>query len=251
MSKVELKETIGCSKKFKIEVDSERFDQELSLTLKKIKRDVQVPGFRKGKAPEEFLLKRFGDYIREETVKDLLPKVLQDAFKEQGVSPIGEPEISELNIDDSGPISFYVKIDELPEIDLAGFEGLKVVKEIHEVTDDNINASLDRLRNMRAERVEVERAAQQNDILVVNLQKLDSEGAPLPGEKIDNHILILDGHGTPSVEFDKQIIGMVKGDKKTVTFTYDDTISSPELVGTTESYDVELVKVVENRVPGT
>ena len=87
MSKVEIKETIGCRKKLNIEVENERFDTELNSALKKMKGEVQIPGFRKGKAPESLLRNRFGNVIREEAVKDMIPKVLREVFEEQGIVP--------------------------------------------------------------------------------------------------------------------------------------------------------------------
>ena len=108
MPKVEIKETIGCKKKLNIEVENERFDVELKSALKKIKSEFQIPGFRKGKVPESLLLKRFGNFVREEAVKDMVPKVLNDVFKEQGIKPVGEPEITDFKFDETGPITFTV-----------------------------------------------------------------------------------------------------------------------------------------------
>jgi len=83
----------------------------------------------------------------------------------------------------------------------------------------------------------------------VNLQKLTETGVPLIGEKMENHVIALDGQSTPSPEFDEQVYGMKTGEKKRVEFTYDETIDNPELVGTTEKYDVEVLRVLENKVP--
>ena len=122
MPKAEIKETIGCKKKIRVEVESERFDSELALTMKKLKNKVQLPGFRKGKAPESLLLRRFGKAIMEEAVNDLIPKVLQEVFEEQGINPVSEPEISDLKYDQGTPVVFTVSIEEIPDIDSYGFE---------------------------------------------------------------------------------------------------------------------------------
>jgi trigger factor len=249
MTKVELKETISCGKKFRIEVERERLDTEMTTSLKKIKHQVQIPGFRKGKAPESLISKRFGSLIREEAIKDLIPKVLQEVFEEQGIKPIGEPEISDFTFEEASPITFNVTVEEIPQIDILGFERLKVAKEIFEVTDEDVDRSLERLRHMHAQRTEVDREAQEGDILVVNLQKMDVSGVPIIGEKIDNHVIALDGYSTPSGEFDKQVLGMKKGETRMVRFTYDESIKNPDLVGRTESYSVKVVNIIENRVP--
>ena len=249
MPKSEIKETIGCKKKIRVEVESERFDNELALTMKKLKNKVQLPGFRKGKAPEALLLRRFGKAIREEAINDLIPKVLQEVFEEQGINPVSEPEISGLKYDEGTPVVFTVSIEEIPTIDISGFEGMKITKEVTEVTEEDVENYLEQLRRMRAVRTEVDRATQEGDILVVNLQKLDSSGVPLVGDKMEGHVLALDGRSTPSPEFDKQVLGMKKGDAKTVRFTYDESIGNSDLVGKTEAYDVEIVQVIENKIP--
>ena len=249
MPKAEIKETIGCKKKIRIEVENERFESELASTIKKFKNRVQLPGFRKGKAPESLLLRRFGKTIREEALNDLIPKVLQEVFEEQGINHIGEPEITDLKFSEESPIVFTVSIEEVPEIDISVFEGMKITQEVMEVTEDDVDNYLERLRHMRAVRNEVEREAQEGDILVVNLQKLDSSGVPIVGDKMDGHVIALDGRSTPSPEFDEQVLGMKKGDTKTVRFTYDGSIGNSDLVGETEAYDVEIVQVVENKVP--
>ena len=75
MPKIELKETAGCTKKFQVEIEQKRIDEQIKTTVKKLKRDIQLPGFRKGKAPDALLLNRFGPTIRQEAIKDVIPIV--------------------------------------------------------------------------------------------------------------------------------------------------------------------------------
>jgi len=249
MPSIELKESMGCTRKFRVEVEQERLDEQMKSTVKNVKRDVQIPGFRKGKVPESLLLQRFGPTIRQEAVRDLIPVVLRELFEAEGIKPVNEPDIFDLEVNDSGPISFTVAVEELPEVDISGFEGLEVTREIREVTDADVDMEIERIRNMYATQEEVDRGAGEGDILVVNLQRLDSSGVPIIGEKMENHVIALDGSSTPSPEFDEQVMGMAKGDRKTVRFTYDESINRAELVGKTEAYEVEVVRVLERRVP--
>ncbi len=178
-----------------------------------------------------------------------MPAVMKEAFAEQGIKPVGDPGISDLHFEETGPITFDVTIEELPAIDIEGFRGLEAVKEILEVTDEDVDASLERMRRSRAVQEEVDREARESDILVVNLQKLDSSGVPLVGERVENHVLSLDGRSTPSPDFDRQVVGMKKGDVRKVEFTYDESINNPSLVGVTEAYEVEVLRLFENRLP--
>lgn len=249
MATVEVKETTGCTTVLAVEVEPERVDDQVNATLRRMKQQVQIPGFRKGKAPESMIMKRFGGLVREEAVKDVIPAVLQEVFAEKDITPVGEPQISDFVFGDDGPMTFTVAVEQMPVLSVDGFEGLAVTKEVVAVTDADVDNYLDRLRQSKAEQVDVDRPAQKNDLLVVNLQKLDSSGVPVIGDKMEGHMIALDGQGTPSPEFDEQVIGMSAGDSKTVRFTYDDSIGNKELVGTEEAYEVEVVKVVENRLP--
>ena len=249
MPKTELKEVIGCKKKFHVEVEPERVERELTTTFRKVRAELQIPGFRKGKAPESMIWKRFGKAVREEALGDMLPKILQEVFDEKNINPIGQPEIRDLNYEEGSPLSFTVSVEEIPDIDISGFEGLKVTKKIFTVTDEDVDKSLESLRLMHAKRNPVDREVRQGDIIVVNLQKLDSSGVPLIGEKIENHVLELDGESTPSPEFDRQVYGMKKDESKTVRFTYDESINNSDLVGTSEAYSVKIVQVIEKLVP--
>jgi len=112
-----------------------------------------------------------------------------------------------------------------------------------------VENEISRILKMRAKREIVDREIRRGDIMIANLQKLDATGVPIIGEKIDNHMVSIDGQDSPSPEFDEQVIGMKKGDTKTVRFTYDESINNPDLVGQTEAYEVEVLNVVENSIP--
>ncbi|MDP2983113.1 MAG: trigger factor [Candidatus Latescibacter sp.] len=247
--KIELKETIGCKKKLYVEVDQERFDAEIKNSVNKLRREVQIPGFRKGKAPDSLLLRRFGPSIQEEAVKGLIPKVLKEMYESEGLKPAGEPEISNLKIGEDSTVSFMVGVEELPAIDIEVFKGLAVTKEALEVTDDDVENTLERYRRMKAVQNEVDREVREGDIVVINLQKLDSSGLPIIGDKLTDQVVALDGQSSPSPDFDRQIAGMKKGDHRVVRFTYDESIDNPNLVGVTEVFDVEIVHIHENIVP--
>lgn len=247
--KIELKETIGCKKKLFVEVERERLDTETKNAVNKLRREVQIPGFRKGKAPDSLIIRRFGALVQEEAVKAMIPKVLKEMYESEGLKPAGEPEISDLKIGEDSTVSFVAGVEELPEIDIEGFKGLVVTREVLEVTDENVENALERYRQMRSVQKEVDREVREGDIVVVNIQRLDSAGLPIIGDKITGQVVSLDGKSSPSPDFDSQVIGMKKGDHRVVRFTYDETIDNPNLAGTTEVNDVEIVQIYENIVP--
>ena len=249
MTKVEIKERSGCTKKLHIEIEQERVDSEFTGTLKKIKKDIQLPGFRKGRAPEGLVLKRFGSMIREEAIKELIPKVLEEVWKSEGFKPVGEPMISDVNIDKDNPITLTVAIEEIPEIDSSVFSNITAVKKVFEISDDDVEDAVQRYRHMRAKQTEVDRGAQQGDILVVNLQQLDTAGVPIIGEKMENEVIDLNSEGPLSEDIIKQFEGMKAGDRRNVRFTSTVDEYAAEKPDRPELYDVEMIKVMENVIP--
>ena len=91
MTKAEITETKGCKKTLAVEIDKERYEDEIKQSLAKVRHEVQIPGFRKGKAPESMLMKRLGNHIRDEAVKDMIPKVLYEVFEEKKTWYFGTP----------------------------------------------------------------------------------------------------------------------------------------------------------------
>lgn len=249
MSTIELKETLGCTKKFRVEIEPERLDEQTQLTVKELKKDVLIPGFRKGRAPEVMILKRFGPTIRQEAMKELIPKVLEELFESEGLKPVNEPDISELVFNENTPITFTVAVEEVPAVDVEGIKGIQAKRYTYVLSDAVVDNEIEMIRNRFARQEDVDRELRRGDIMVANLQKLDETGVPIIGEKLTEHVVMLDGESTPSPEFDEQVVGMKAGETRSVSFTYDETINNPELVGKTEAYEVELLKVRERIVP--
>ncbi|MHB9029301.1 MAG: trigger factor [Candidatus Latescibacterota bacterium] len=247
--KSEITERVGCRKKLHVEVEQERLEREVQATLKNLRKEVQIPGFRKGKAPEEMLLRRFGGGIRQEALKEMLPKVLEEVFEAQGIKPVGEPEVSELHLDENAPVTFDVAVEEMPEVDIEAFKTLEVTREVVEVTGEDVEAALERLRRMRAVQEEVDREIRDGDIIIANLQKLDPTGVPIIGDRLENRVIHLDGKSTPSPDFDRQVVGMRKGERRNIRITYDESVDESRLAGTTEGYEVEVMRIYENRLP--
>ncbi|MBN1293399.1 MAG: trigger factor [Candidatus Latescibacteria bacterium] len=249
MAKVEIKERDGCTTKLQVEIERERFDSEFTNSLKSVRKEVQISGFRKGKVPESLIARRFGSIVREEAIKELIPKVLQEVFESEKLHPIGEPQLTDLKFDQTGPMTLMVSIEEVPEIDISGFENLHVTKEIIEVSDEDVENTLDRYRNMRAVQQEVDRESKEDDILIVNLQKLDSVGVPIIGDKLENRSLYLNKKSVPSHEYIDQLTGLKKGDRKTVRFPVGDHTHNQDAPREIEMYEVEVLQIIENVIP--
>ena len=249
MTKVEIKERSGCTKKLHIEIERERVNSEFAGTLKKLKKDIQIPGFRKGRAPEAMVIKRFGSIIREDAVKELIPKVLEEVWESEGFKPVGEPMISNVNFDKDGPITLSVAIEEIPEIDSSVFSTVQAVKKVIEITDDDVEDSVQRFRHMRAKQTEVDRGAQERDLLTANLQRLDTAGVPIIGEKMENEVIDLNPEGPLPEDIIKQFEGMKVGERRNIRFVSTVDESTGDQPARPELFEAETTKVMENVIP--
>jgi len=247
--KSEITESVGCRKKLRVEVEQERFDQEIQYSLRNLRKEVIIPGFRKGKAPQEILMRRYRNVIRQEALKELLPKVLQEIFESNGIKPVGEPEVTDLRVEESAPVTFNVAIDEMPSVDIEGFKNIVVAKEVTEVSDSDVDDALDRLRRSHAVQEEVDREVREGDFIVANLQKLDPTGVPIIGDRMENRIIRLDEQGGAAPDFANQVAGMRKGDQRHVRLTFDSPADDPHGSDTVEEYIVEVVRIFDNRLP--
>ncbi len=244
--KSQITERAGCRKKIHVEIERERLDREIETTLKKLKKEVQIPGFRKGKAPDDMIMRRVGGGIREEALKEMIPKVLQELFETEDIHPVGEPELSDLTLEEGAPITFNVSVEEIPEVDIELFKGLEAPKRILEVSEEDLDAALENLRRAAAVQEEVDREVRSGDIIVANLQELDSTGVPIIGKRMEEKIISIDEQSEDTPDFDRQVVGMRKGESKKVFLTYDESAETEEH---TQGFNVEILRVYENRKP--
>jgi trigger factor len=201
----------GNKVKLSIEVDEQEFDKALDATFRRIAREVRIPGFRPGKAPRRLLEARMGaEAARQEALRDALPEYYARALKETDVDAIAAPEIDITGGQESGPVSFDAVVEVRPQLHLAGYTGLQVTVPSPDVTPEEIDAQVDRLRNNFGELKVVDRPARDGDHVTVDI-KGTRGGEAVPGMTTDDFLYEL-GSGTVLPELDDQLRGAKVGD---------------------------------------
>src|SRR5688500_4707967 len=146
--------------KLRVEVPAQALDDSLARTYKKWANDIKIPGFRKGKVPRQIIDQRVGpEVIREEALRDALPDFYIEALRAADLEAIAPPEIEVVDLDNDGPIVFEATVDTRPEITLPDPASLSVVAPPSDVTDEDIDEQLERLRDRFAELETVSREA--------------------------------------------------------------------------------------------
>ncbi len=199
----------GNKVKLSVEVDETEFDKALDAAFRRLARQVRIPGFRPGKAPRRLLEARMGtETARQEALRESLPDFYQQALKEHDVEPIAPPEIDITAGKDEGPVSFDAVVEVMPEIRVVGYEGLRVALPNLEVTDAEVDAQIDRLREQFAELRPVSRQARAGDNVSMDRKVTRHDEVLLSA---DDELYEV-GSGRIVAELDEQLRGARAGD---------------------------------------
>ncbi|MEO3811951.1 trigger factor [Sphaerisporangium sp. B11E5] len=204
--------------KLTVEVPFEELETSMQAAYKKVAQQVRVPGFRPGKVPARIIEQRFGRaVVLEETLNDALPKLYGQAVDESDVFPVSQPEIEVTKIDDGKEVEFTAEVDVRPTFDVPDYEGIEITVPSAEVTDDDIDAQIDALRQRFATLTGVERPAATGDYVVMDL------AATIDGRNIEEQqasdVSYEVGAGSVLQGLDDSLVGMAAGDEKTFTTT--------------------------------
>jgi trigger factor len=201
----------GNKVKLTIEVEEHEFEKDIDAAFRKIAREVRIPGFRPGKAPRRILENRLGKETgRTEALRDALPGYYTKAVRDNEVDVVAPPEIDITAGQESGPVAFDAVVEVRPLLHIAGYGGLRVVVPSPVVTDEDIDAQVDRLRGNFGELTPVDRPAHDGDFLTIDLHG-DRNGESVAGLTTDDFLYEL-GSGTVLAEIDENLRGAKVGD---------------------------------------
>src|SRR5437763_6922137 len=201
----------GNKVKLSVEVDETEFDKAIDAAFRKIARQTRIPGFRPGKAPRRLLEARFGtDAAREEALRDALPDYYILALEEQAVDAIAPPDIEITSKGDEGPVTFEAVVEVRPQVSVAGYQGLRVTLPSPEVSDEEVDRQLDRLREQFGELHEVARPAKDGDHVTIDLHGY-RHSEQIEGLTADDFLYEV-GSGAVVPELDEQLRGAKPGD---------------------------------------
>lgn len=237
-------ETLDDNKvKLSIEVDETEFDDAVDEAFKKIASEVRLPGFRPGKAPRRVLEARLGkDFARGQALQDALPGYYTDAVREHEVDVIAQPEIDITTGEENGAVAFDAVVEVRPEINVAGYEGLRVEIPDPSVTDEEVQAQIDQLRSQFGELEAVSRPAIDDDHVTIDVTG-SHEGEEVEGLTVDDWVYQL-GSGAVVEEIDENLRGAKIGD----ILEFDAGHPDPETEGELH-FRVLVKEIQENKLP--
>ena len=230
-----------------VEIDKELMESGVNKAYMKARKSIQLPGFRKGKAPRKMIEAMYGAHVfYEDGLEEIFPEIYDFAIAKQDFKAIGRPNLTDMQIGDDNIVTLTLTTEVYPEVTLGQYKGLEVEKEEVNVTDEQVQAELDRMAQNVASTETVERPAKMGDTANIDFEGFDN-GVPFEGGKGDNFDLKL-GSGQFVPGFEEQIVGMSAGEEKDIDITFPEDYHK-ELAGKAVVFHVKLNKVTETMVP--
>ncbi|MBR5315335.1 MAG: trigger factor [Firmicutes bacterium] len=235
--------------KVTLEISPEQFEKAMEIAYNKNKKQISVPGFRKGKAPRKMVEKMYGKEIfYEDAINAVLPEMYDEAVKELNLDVMSRPEVSVDSIEEGKSVVVTCEVAVKPEVTLGEYKGLEVEAEDATVTEEDVNAEIERIANRNARMVEVtDRAAQMDDILTIDFEGF-MDGVAFAGGKGENHDLKLGSHSFIDT-FEDQLVGKNVGDECEVNVTFPAEYHQKDLAGKPAMFKVAVKAIKFNEVP--
>lgn len=243
-------DTNTCQRELEIEIPAEVVEKETQRVTREFTRLARIPGFRPGKAPAELVRRRFWDDIKSEVLHSLIPSSLQNAFREGNLNPVGNPSIAELQFEPAKPLRFKASFEVLPEFTLGEFKGLSVEAAKVEVTDQDVERELERLREQAATYMPVEdRPAEDGDTVVASLvgvvTNAKEKREPLVLDEVEVH---LGKEGTMEA-FSQGLRGVRAEEERQFDAPYPDGYPNARLAGQTVAFTARVKAVRRKQLP--
>ena len=230
-----------------VEIDKDLMESGVNKAYMKARKNIMIPGFRKGKAPRKMIESMYGAHVfYEDGLEEIFPEIYQFAVIDQDVKAVGRPSLTDMDISEDNVVTLTLTTDIYPEVTLGDYKGLEVEKAEAEVTDAQVAAELDRMAQNVASTETVERAAEMGDTANIDFEGFDN-GVPFEGGKGENFDLKL-GSGSFVPGFEEQVVGMSAGEEKDIDITFPENYHA-ELAGKPVIFHVKCNKVTTTNVP--
>lgn len=235
--------------KLTIEVSAEEFEAAMKKAYNKNKNRINVPGFRKGKAPQAMIEKMYGAGIfYEDAANIIIPEAYEKAAEESDLNIVSRPEIDVTQIEKGQPFIFTAEVAVKPEVTLGEYKGIEVEKKDVSVSDEDLAKELDRVREQNSRTISVEdRAAKDGDMVIIDFEGF-VDGAGFEGGKAEGYPLNLGSHSFID-NFEEQLVGKEIGKEVEVNVTFPEDYQAEELAGKPALFKVTIKEIKAKELP--
>lgn len=246
-----VEEVNDCTKKIVFNFETLDLTKEIGQALKEKQKNANLKGFRKGKAPLSMVQKFYGPQVESDALNRFVQNQLFEAINKEDIRVVGYPNFENMKYDAGKSVSFEAVVETFPEVTLKDMSKLSFTKDSVEVTDEDVDAQRKNYLNAKAETLEVEdeNAKLENG----HFAALNFEGELENGDKPDNmkgeDFVLEIGSGQFIPGFEEQMVGMKKGEKKTLTVTFPENYQAEDLQSADVKFHVELLEIKEKKYP--
>lgn len=232
-----------------IELPVEEVAKAYDKAFNKLVQQVNIPGFRKGKAPRKMVERRVGeDGMRSEAFDFIIPDAYRQAVLDNNIEPVGRPEVTDVTLNEGEPCVFTVSVITKPEVTLGDYQGLPITAPVTEVTDEDVDKEINTLRERHAKMVVAEGAElAQGDFALIDFDGT-VDGKPFSGGQSKGYPLEV-GSGSFIPGFEDQLIGAKAGDEREVKVTFPADYFVPELAGKEAVFVTKINDVKRKELP--
>lgn len=233
----------------KVTVPAEKVDKALDQAFKKVVKQINVPGFRKGKVPRPIFEQRFGvEALYQDAVDILLSEAYGEAIEEAGINPVAQPEINVTQIEKGKDFEFEATVTVEPEVQLGDYKGLEIEKQNSELTEEDLQEAIDHSLGHLADMVVKEDGAvEENDTVNIDFDGY-VDGEQFEGGQAEGYDLEV-GSGSFIPGFEDQLVGMKTGEEKDVVVTFPEEYHAEELAGKEATFKTKVNEIKYKEVP--
>ncbi len=239
-----------CTRELAVEAPAEEVSKAFRRVTANYRKYARIPGFRPGKVPETVIRRKFANEIRKEVIDSLLPERFNKAVQEQGVRPVGQPQVTDLKLEEGAPLVAKAVFEFLPEFPIEGYQSVKVEKPSADVTEEEFAREIEQLRESRVtiEPVEEDRPLKDGDWAQIRYKgevQGDAEAPPVSGEDS-----LVEVGGKDTVEaFSSVLRGAKVGQELKAEVVYPADYGEPKLAGKTVGYELEVKGIKKRTLP--
>jgi len=247
--KVEVEKADGLKRKLVVEIPADTVKSEENKQLTDFRKRVELKGFRKGKVPMNMIKSLYGNEVKAMVADEIVKSSYPEAVRESALRVASYPNVTALKFTEEGGLNYTVEVEVFPELETVKYDGLKLkASDTEEVPDEAVEEIVSMYRVRYSETRKAERAVEEGDVVIVDMQKVDDPRGIMPEAGFADVEIDLAKQLTVK-EFKEQIPGMKVGDEKEITVQYADDYPNEKFAGATITYKVKLNEVKERILP--
>ncbi|MDD4914943.1 MAG: trigger factor [Methylococcales bacterium] len=242
---VTVEKTSELNRKMIVSIPDTVVQEKMETRFKSLAREVKIDGFRPGKAPAKVIRQLYGERVRNEITGDLIQSTYFEALQQQNLTPAGQPHI--LPSDAAEHFEYIAEFEVYPEVSLDGVSELQISRPVAEVTEDDVDSMIEKLRLQKKTWNEAHRASQDGDQVTLHFSG-ESESENFTGGKAENQKIEI-GSGQMMPGFEEEVTGLTAGEHKTFPISFPENYHNTNLAGKMATFEVEVVSVEEPVLP--